>query len=112
MAGITLLRVINLALYEERVRTGVDPEEEAKRILDEAKAVFLQAGVSEEVITTKVRIGRPADEILQEAEEGYYNLIVMGRKGRTALKDLILGGVSSAVLQRCQNPTIAIVSSE
>jgi nucleotide-binding universal stress UspA family protein len=36
----------------------------------------------------------------------------MGRKGRTALKDFLLGGVSSIVLHRCQNPTIAIVSSE
>lgn len=112
MAEITILRVINLAMFEERVRTGIDPEEEARKILDEAKAVFIEAGVSKEVINTKVRIGKPADEILLEAEEGYYNLIIMGRKGRTALKALLLGGVSTTVLQRCQNPTVAIVSSE
>jgi nucleotide-binding universal stress UspA family protein len=59
-----------------------------------------------------MRIGTPSDEILREAEEGDHNLIIMGRKGRTAMKDLILGGVSSTVLQRCQNPTVAIVSSK
>ena len=59
----------------------------------------------------KVRIGGPAEEIIQEAEKGTCNLIIMGRKGRTALKDFIIGGISSTVLQRCQNITVAIVSS-
>jgi len=113
VSKITLLRVINLSLYLKRVKEGIDPEEESKRILDGAKKIFLQAGIPKELINTKISVGRePADEILKEAEEGYFNLIIMGRKGRTALKDLLLGGVSSTVLQRCQNPTVAIVSSE
>ncbi|MEW6003262.1 MAG: universal stress protein [Nitrospirota bacterium] len=111
ISGITLLRVINIALFEERLKERIDPEEEAKRILEEAKAVFLKAGVSEELITIKMKMGNPAEEILKEAEEEQYNLVVMGRKGRSALKDLFLGGVSTTVLQRCQNPTIAIVSA-
>jgi nucleotide-binding universal stress UspA family protein len=109
---ITILRVINLDLYTERVRGGIDPEEEAKKILEEARAVLLKAEVPEGIITTKVSVGKPADEILKKAEEEDYNLVIMGRKGRTALKDLILGGVSATVLQRCQDPTVAIVSSE
>ena len=36
---------------------------------------------------TKERVGIPSDEILREAQEGDFNLIVMGRKGRTALRD-------------------------
>jgi nucleotide-binding universal stress UspA family protein len=110
MNRITPLRVINLALYMKRLGEGIDSVEEAKRILEEAKTVFLNAEVPEGLITTKVRFGSPADEILKEAEEGDYNLIIVGRKGRTAIKDLVLGGVSTTVLQRCQNPTIAIVS--
>ena len=39
------------------------------------------------------------------------NLVIMGRKGRSVFKNLILGGVSSTVLQRCQNPIFAIASS-
>jgi nucleotide-binding universal stress UspA family protein len=108
---IILLRVINLALYMERLKEGIDPEEEAKKILDEAKKVILQAGVSEGVIASKVRTGKPSEEILKEADEQDYNLIIMGRKGRTAFKDLILGGVSATVLQHIRKPTIAIVSS-
>jgi nucleotide-binding universal stress UspA family protein len=111
LSKIILLRVINLALYMERLKEGIDPEEEARKILDEAKTVILQAGASEGVIATKVRMGNPSEEILKEADEEDYNLIIMGRKGRTAFKDLILGGVSTTVLQHIQKQTIAIVSS-
>ncbi|MEW6616138.1 MAG: universal stress protein [Thermodesulfobacteriota bacterium] len=109
---ITLLKVINLALYIERLKEGVDHEDEAQRILEDARTVFLRAGISEGLIDTRVEIGIPYEEILREAEEGNYNLIIMGRKGRSAIKDLLLGGVSPTVLQRCQNPTVAIVSGE
>lgn len=111
LCKIVLLRVINLALYMERLKDGIEPEEEAMKILDEAKAVILQAGASEVVIATKVRTGIPFEEILKEADEEDYNLIIMGRKGRTAFKDLILGGVSTTVLQHIRKPTVAIVSN-
>jgi nucleotide-binding universal stress UspA family protein len=111
MDKIILLRVINLAFYAKKIAEGIDPEDEAKKILGEAKGTFLKGGIPEELITDRIRVGNPSEEIISEAKEDDYNLIIIGRKGRTALKDLILGGVSSTVLQRCQNPTIAIVSS-
>jgi len=112
LRGITLLRIINLALYMERLKEGIDPEKEANKILNEGKDICLKAGVSEGLISTIIRTGKPAEEIQKEADEGDYSMIIMGRKGRTAFKDLILGGVSSAVLQRCPNQTIAIASGE
>jgi nucleotide-binding universal stress UspA family protein len=112
LRGITILRVINMALYMERLKRGVDPEGEAQTILQEAKDVFLRTGVSESLITTKANMGTPAEEIQKEAEAGDYSLIVMGRKGRGALKEMLLGGVSSTVLHRCEKPTIVLVSSD
>lgn len=109
---VALLRVINLAFYERRLMEGIDLEEETKNILEEAKRVLIESGVSKRLISIKVRIGTPVEEIIREAEKGNYHLIIMGRKGRTAFKDFILGGVSSTVLQRCQNITVAIVSSK
>jgi nucleotide-binding universal stress UspA family protein len=108
---IILLRVINLTFYEKRLAEGIDPEEEAKKILEEAERIFLKGGIPKELITAKIRVGNPSEEIISEAEEEDHDLVIIGRKGRTALKDLILGGVSSTVLQRCQNPTVAIVST-
>jgi nucleotide-binding universal stress UspA family protein len=112
MHKITLLRVINQALFAERLKQGVDPFEEARKILDDAKSILLDANIPDNLIMTKDRVGIPSDEILREVQEGDFNLVVVGRKGRTALRDFILGGVSTTVLHRCVNPTIAIVSSK
>lgn len=108
--NITLLKVINIFVYLKRLKEGIDSEEEAEKILNEAKDILLNNNIPESIISTKVRTGDPSEEIIREAEENPYNLIVIGRKGRTALKDLILGGVSTTVFQRCHNKTIAIVS--
>ena len=107
---ITILRVINVSLYLEKIRHGIDPEEEAKEILIKGKNSFLKAGIPEESIETKIRVGVPAEEIIMDIEENKYNLIIMGRKGRSALKDLVVGGVSSAVLNRCIESTVAIIN--
>jgi nucleotide-binding universal stress UspA family protein len=109
---VELLRVINLAFYERRLMEGVDLEKETENILDEGKAVLIDTGVSRRLISTRVRIGGPAEEIIKEAEKENVNLIIMGRKGRTVLKDFILGGISTTVLQRCQNITVAVVSNK
>jgi nucleotide-binding universal stress UspA family protein len=112
LGGITLLRVINVALHMERLRMGIDPEIEAHGILDRGKEMLEEAGIREDLIQTKVRIGIPAEEIIGDIEAESYNLVVMGRKGRTALTEMLLGGVSSTVLQHCGNPTFAIVGGK
>ncbi len=110
MNKINLLRVINISLYMNRLKEGIDPEKEAENILEQAKEFLLKADIPKALINTRIRTGIPSEEILKEAEEEDYNLIIMGRKGRTALKDLLLGGVSSAVLQLAQNITVGIVN--
>jgi len=107
---ITVLRVINVSLYLERVKQGIDPEEEAIEILNRAKKRFLDEGVPQELIETKTCVGFPKDEIVKEIQEGNYKLVIMGRKGRSALKDIVLGGVSSTVINKCFEPTIAIIN--
>jgi nucleotide-binding universal stress UspA family protein len=110
LESVTLLRVVNISFFEKRLAEGIDPNEEASKILENAKELFPKKGVPAGLLNTKIRIGEPSEEIIKEALEGNYSLIIVGRKGRTALKDLILGGVSTTVIQRCLFPTIAVVS--
>ena len=109
ISEITLLRVINTAFLMERLKSGIDPEEEAQGILNEGVDLLLRSGISKELLKTKVRIGIPFEEIIKESEEGNFDVVVMGRKGRSALKDFLIGGVSSTVLQRCYKPTVVII---
>lgn len=107
---VVLMRVINVSLYLERTKQGIDPEIEAEDILNDAKRRFTKEGISSEMIEIRSIVGFPKDEILKEINEGYYDLILMGRKGRSAMKDLLVGGVSSAILNSCFDETIAIIN--
>ncbi|MCS7163956.1 MAG: universal stress protein [Thermodesulfovibrio sp.] len=107
---ITILRVINVSLYLERLRQGIDPEMEAEEILIASKRKFTNEGIPSDLVITKSAVGFPKDEIIREIQEGNYDLIVMGRKGRSAIKDIILGGVSTTVLNNCFEQTVAIIN--
>ncbi len=107
---ITILRVINLSLYLERAREGIDPEAEAEEILSKSKKVLIDKGVPQELIETKSTVGFPREEIVKEIQEIGYDLVVIGRKGRSALKDIVLGSVSSSILGSCFDQTVAVIN--
>jgi nucleotide-binding universal stress UspA family protein len=65
-------------------------EEELKRIAEEAS----KEGVS---VTHEVRLGEPATELLEAAEEWGADLIVLGRRRLSGLERVAIGSVSSKV---------------
>ncbi|HOA83996.1 MAG TPA: universal stress protein [Thermodesulfovibrio thiophilus] len=107
---ITILRVINVSVYLERMRQGINPEEEASEILMKAQNILIKEGISQDLVQTKTRVGFPAEEINADIQENNYNLVIMGRRGRSPIKDIVLGGVSSAVINNCSEPTVAIIN--
>ena len=56
--------------------------------------------------TAMVRTGHPAEEILVEAREKDYRMIVMGHKGTSAVVNLLLGDVVSKVTHHSRRPTL------
>jgi nucleotide-binding universal stress UspA family protein len=59
----------------------------------------------EEVI---VKIGNPVEEILQEAGQKDYDLIIMGAHGHGAIAGAVMGSVSRRVLRRSQTPVLLV----
>ena len=56
----------------------------------------------------RVAVGDPAEEIVHWAEAGQYDLIVLGGRGRSALKGLFLGAVSAKVLHHARQPVLIV----
>ena len=57
---------------------------------------------------TLVETGHPVDRIIELADTGDYDMIVMGSRGLGMLADVMLGSTSRRVLGRCNIPVLVI----
>lgn len=76
-----------------------------QEVLDQTVQALCLPG---ERIETHHEIGMAAETILAHAEKGSYDLIVMGRRGLSTLRELLLGSVSQAVLHRAKIPVLLV----
>lgn len=76
-----------------------------KKYLDDGKRLFKQIGIEAE---TKFVEGGATQEILREADEGKYDLVVTGSRGLSGLKRLIMGQVSSNVLEKAETNVLIV----
>jgi len=56
--------------------------------------------------------GLPAEEIVRMAEKEKVDMIVMGTRGHSGLKRLMLGSVTDRVIRACTCPVLAVHSQE
>jgi nucleotide-binding universal stress UspA family protein len=77
-------------------------EREARETLDRAEALVPE-GVP---VSTALRRGRVAEEILKRVETGEHDLVVIGSRGLGRAGSLLLGSVSRAVLAGSPVPVL------
>ncbi|MDD5223694.1 MAG: universal stress protein [bacterium] len=111
LSRITLLTVIPLANYEQTIKSRIAPDKKTWDLLGKARRAFRQVSIPDDVVTSMIRIGKPAEEILAEAGKARPQLVILGRAGKSRWQRLLLGSVSLAVLHRCQGSTVAIIRS-
>ena len=78
--------------------------------LTKAKDILKMAGFSEEKIQIKVQTRKSsvAKDILDEAETGY-NLIVVGRNGKSGVKEFFLGSTPLKVFNHAKDVSLLVV---
>jgi nucleotide-binding universal stress UspA family protein len=77
---------------------------DAKAIAGEAKA-SIPAEVKAEVFVVD---DSPADALLNQADAGHHDLIVVGSRGRGDATSIVLGSVSHAVLHHSRVPVLIV----
>ena len=97
-------------LLHGAMRTAVAAiEAERRAVLEKeclvAAETFRGRAVAVEV---DVRTGKPADEIVRDAEEQGTDLLVLGARGLGAFKRLVLGSVSESVLRHARSPVLIV----
>ncbi len=70
-----------------------------------AQKLFNKMGVTHDMV---IRYGHPAEEIKAVSESGKFDLIVMGSKGRSSIKDLVMGSVAHKVLAIAKVPVLLV----
>jgi len=73
------------------------------RILAEGAEKVKAEGVE---VDTILREGHAVHEIVKAAEEGKFDLIVMGARGLSRIKEIILGSVSDGVIRNAPCPVL------
>lgn len=59
-------------------------------------------------VEQETSIGDPAEEIIRYTEDDHAVLVVIGRRGLTRMKSLMLGSVSDKVLRHAKSPVTVI----
>lgn len=86
---------------------SVAPEEtdkkSAQKQVRRAEMILSQLGIQAKV---KVRVGRPSEEIIQEAED--HDVVVLGASGSSAVKRFFLGSVPLKVIEYGNCPVLLV----
>ncbi len=107
------------AVYVIETRTGydnaiVDPEIVRQNLREEGEEALTTVGTEGELdvsVVTAVREGVPHEELLSYIEDQGIDLVVMGAKGRSAFKTILLGSTTEALLRADQVPVLVVNSS-
>jgi nucleotide-binding universal stress UspA family protein len=84
-------------------------EQEGKRRLHRAAVYATRAGVAYE---TLMKWGNVPDTILQTVDEEDCELIILGSRGLTGWKRLMLGSISNAVAAKASQPVLVVKHAE
>jgi len=82
-----------------------DAKQMGKRILDDAEQIVKERGISVEKV---LREGDAVKEIVAVAQEGKFDLVVVGHRGLGKLKELLLGSVSEGVSRKAPCPVLIV----
>jgi nucleotide-binding universal stress UspA family protein len=82
---------------------GMNSEEKTPWALKEGLEIAQKQGVT---VSPMALHGSPEDKILELASGGQFDLVVMGAYGHTRLRELVLGSVTTRVIQKSPIPVL------
>lgn len=100
---------MNMLSPEGRKKTNL-----TKKFLREESAFLAHHGLSENQITSAMQFSRlgVANDLIHEMRKGSYDALVIARRGLGKLQELVLGSVTTTILEKCFNVPIWIIDGE
>ncbi|MEM4446871.1 MAG: universal stress protein [Candidatus Jordarchaeales archaeon] len=81
-------------------------EQAASKILEEAEKLTKKKGIED--VVKKITYGDPAEKIVEEANNENVDLIVIGTRGLTGVKRVVLGSTTQKVIRWSERDVLVI----
>jgi nucleotide-binding universal stress UspA family protein len=94
--------------YYEGSDVDFGPPITAEDLVETVVATFRDAGVEANGEIRRVSPGNTPEQIIEVANASHADLIVMGTRGMTEWKSLLLGGVANKVLHHATCPVLLV----
>jgi nucleotide-binding universal stress UspA family protein len=82
--------------------------ENAEKLCEQARKRVLEAGFEAESFDSEVQTGRPTRTIISYVERNNIDHVVMGSRGLTGIKRILLGSVAENVVRRSPVPVTVV----
>lgn len=109
--GATLHAVYVVDTRTEYDNDIVDPETVRRTLSEEGEAALAaierQSG-PETPVVTEIREGAPSEELLEYVDTNGIDLVVLGAKGRSAFKTILLGSTTESLLRADSVPVLVV----
>lgn len=102
--------VVHVREFERYEASDVDlgPPITAEALVKGTVEMFREAGVEATGEIRRVRPGETPERIIEVAKASQADLIVMGTRGMTELRSLLLGGVATKVVHHATCPVLLV----
>jgi nucleotide-binding universal stress UspA family protein len=107
-ADATVIGVVPTLAGSERIADAVDPTVKVDAFraeLEAAAGKLTAAGVTATVVE---KAGNPAQVVIEAAEEGEFDLIVIGTRGRHAIERFLFGSTAERVAWHATTPVLLV----
>ena len=107
---VSTVTVLHVREYERYEGSDVDmgPPISAEQLVDDALERFRAGSVEATGEVRRVSSGDTPDQIVEVAEKVQASLIILGSRGMSEWKSLLLGGVASKVVAQATCPVLLV----
>ena len=102
---VTILNVIQVEKSKDAILHGEDIVREQKEKLADIMRLYENENVTYNVVFER---GIPDETVVKAANDGGFNIIVLGNRGLNALQGMMMGSVSYKVAKRANIPVLIV----
>ncbi len=109
-AEMTILHVVAIPQpsgMEALPEASKQLEEAGRKILEEARAMAHNLGMTPS-LEMEFSVGNPGIKIVRKAEASRADLIVIGARGRSRLREILMGSVANTVVNNAPCPVLLV----